>query len=90
MNQDKAKRLIVATTIGAILLLIVLVIIMCYQFISIGVYNNRIAVINAKIAECDAKIADGENVIAAMQEKEWIIYEARKLGYIFEGDRIIK
>ena len=74
MNQDKAKRLIVATTVGAILLLIVLVIIMCYQFISIGVYNNRIAVINAKIAECDAKIADGENVIAAMQEKEGLFF----------------
>ena len=90
MDQNKAKRLIIATTVGAVLLLVVLVIILCYQFISISVYNNRIATINAMIAECDAKIAEGEDVIAKMKEKEWIIYEARKLGYIFEGDRIIK
>ena len=36
------------------------------------------------------KVKFGDKNIAKMKEKEWIIYEARKLGYIFEGDRIIK
>ena len=89
MNENKAKRLIVATTIG-VLLAFILLVVMVYQLIAIGVENKRIADLNAKIAECDRLIADGIDVKNARSQKDWIIYEARKLGYVFKGDSIIK
>ena len=86
MSEEKTKRLIVASTVGAVILAFVLVVVMCYQLIAIGVYNNKIAQINAQIAECDRLIELGVNVKEEMAEREWLITEARKLGYIFPGD----
>ena len=90
MNESKAKRLIIATTVGAVLLVVILLAVLIYQMIAIGVENRRIADLNAKIAECDRLIEEGVDVKNARSQRDWIIYEARKLGYIFEGDSIIK
>lgn len=89
MTESKFKRIIVASTVGAVLLLLVLVAVMVYQLISIGVENKRIREYETKIAEYNALIEQGVDVKNARMERDWIIYEARKLGYIFEGDSII-
>jgi len=49
-----------------------------------------IAYYNAKIKECNQMIKDEEDNKIAIMTKEKLIYEARKLGYIFKGDTIIK
>lgn len=59
---------------------------MVYQMISISVEKNRKADLEARIAECNRLIAEGINEKQARSEKAWIIYEARKLGYILQGD----
>ncbi len=89
MNENKAKRLIVAGTVGAVLLAVILLVIMIYQLISIGVKNKRIDYFNDQIAMYDKMIEEGEDTIKARSQKWWIIQEARELGYIFEGDRVI-
>lgn len=48
MTETKAKRLIVAGTVGAVLLAVILLSVMVYQLISISVYNKRIETYNQK------------------------------------------
>jgi hypothetical protein len=63
---------------------------MIYQLIAIAVKNNRIDEYKAQIEILDARIAESENDLSAIKEREWIIYEARKLGYRFEGDNTLE
>ena len=86
MDESKAKRLIVSCTVGAVLLAVILLSIMIYQLIAIGVKNNRIDDYKEQIKILDARIAASKEDLSAIKEREWIIYEARKLGYVFEGD----
>ncbi len=88
MNENKAKRLIVASTVGAVLLAVILLVIMIYQLIAIGVKNKRIDYYNEQIAMYDKMIEEGQDVYEARSQRWWIIQEARELGYIFENDRV--
>ena len=72
MSETKLKRLIVATTVGAVLLVVVLVSIMVYQLISIRVENNRIEKLEERIVAYEKLIADGELTIEERSEYERI------------------
>lgn len=86
MTESKFKRLVVATTVGAVTLMIILISIMVYQLISIGVEYNRKKECEAKIAEYNQLIKEGEETKEIRSMKWWIIREARELGLKFEGD----
>ncbi len=90
MDEAKTKRLIVSCTVGAVFLAVILLVVMIYQLIAIAVKNNRIDDYKEQIAILDAKIAESENNLEAIKERDWIIYEARKLGYRFEGDNSLE
>ncbi len=81
MTEEKTKRVIVATTVGAVLLLVIMLAIMVYQIIAIQVKKNRIEYLESQIAKYDELIEDGEQTIEARSLEEWIIREARRLGY---------
>ncbi len=89
MDESRAKRLIVSCTVGAVLLAVILLMVMVYQLIAIGVKNSRIEYYKSEIAKYDKMLAEGQDVLYARSQKDWIIYEARKLGYYFETDNII-
>ena len=86
MTESKAKRLIVAGTVGAVLLVVILVSVMIYQLISISVYQKRIRNYDAKIAEYERLIEEGEDTKETYQLRWWIEREARRLGLVYEGD----
>ncbi len=90
MNESKAKRLIIAGTVGAVILAVILLVVMIYQLIAIAVRNNRIEDYKEKIAILNEQIEKEDDNLTAIKEREWIIYEARKLGYYFEGDDTLK
>jgi len=90
MTEEKAKKVIVASTVGAVLLALVLIFVMVWQMCKINSDKKMIAYYNAKIKECNQMIKDEEDNKIAIMTKEKLIYEARKLGYIFKGDTIIK
>ncbi len=90
MDESKAKRLIIAGTVGAVILAVILLSVMMYQLIAIGVKNNRIDYYKEQIEILDKRIEGNKEDLAAIKEREWIIYEARKLGYYFEGDNLLK
>ncbi len=87
MTEDKIKRLIVAMTVGAVLLIVILASIMIYQIVAINVEKDRKAQIEAKISEYDRLIEEGEESLIIRSNPKWIEYQARKLGYIHEGDK---
>lgn len=86
ITEEKAKRLIVAGTVGAVLLLVILLSVMVYQLISISVKNSQIAIYNQKIAEYEALIAEGEETKEARSMRVWIEREARRLGLKYQND----
>ena len=90
MTEQKAKRVIVASTVGAVILAFILIFVMVWQMCKINSDKKKIAYYNAKIAEYNRLIddANGENE-KAKTSRDWLIYEAQKLGYIFDGDLII-
>ena len=87
MTESKIKRLIVAATVGAVLLIVILLTIMVYQLISASVEKKRIDEIDAKIVEYRALIEEGEETKEARSMRWWIVREARELGYVYDGDK---
>ncbi len=88
MTESKAKRMIVALTVGAVLLLVCLLSVLIYQLIAIGKQEKELADLNAKIELYHQMIEDGEDTLEVRSTRQWIIREARQLGYIFDGDKI--
>ena len=88
MSENKVIRIIIASTVGAVLLLVILLSIMVYQMIAIDAKQKDLLALNAKISEYKALIKEGEDTIEVRSTKQWIEREARKLGYIFDGDKI--
>ncbi len=86
MTETKAKRLIVASTVGAVLLLFILVSIMVYQMISIKVKKNRIEYLEGQIVKYEKLTEEGKETIETRSMREWIEREARKLGYRYSFD----
>ncbi len=86
MTETKAKKMIVATTVGAVLLLVILVSIMVYQMISIKTEQARLSHLKEQIKQYERLIEDGEDTIKARQMKEWIVREAWKLGYNYKDN----
>ncbi len=80
MTEEKAKRLIISTTVGAILLLFVLISVMVYQLIAIRVENNKKVELENKIIEYNRLIESGEDTLEARSTKAWIVMRARELG----------
>ena len=87
MTESKIKRLIVAATVGAVLLIVIHLTIMVYQLISASVEKKRIDEIDAKIVEYRALIEEGEETKEARSMRWWIEREARELGYVYDGDK---
>ena len=83
MTETKAKRVIVASTVGAVLLLFILVTIMVYLMVSIGVKENRIAYLKSQISNYERLIKEGKETIEIRSKREWIEREARRLNYVY-------
>lgn len=86
MNETKAKNLIVASTVGAVLLVVILVAVMVYQLISVSNYKKDIAELEKAIAEYNQMIEDGEMELEAKSKRLWIEREAKKLGYKYKDE----
>lgn len=86
MNDAKCKRIIVASTVGAVVLVAVLLIVMIYQLIAIGVSKKEAEEYELQKAEYVRLIEEGETTLAARSQRRWLAKRARELGYSFETD----
>ena len=82
MTEKKFKRIIVATTVGAVLLMAILVMVMVYQLISIKVQKDKITLLENKIAYYQQLNETGERVLEQRQLEKWIKIRAQELGYV--------
>ncbi len=86
LSEEKTRNLIVAGTVGAVLLVTVLIAVMIYQLISIGVYNKRIKKYEQAIQQYETLIEEGKSQKETYALRWWIEREARELGLVFADD----
>ena len=87
MNENKLKRIVVSSTVGAVLLIITLLLVMVYQIIAIAVEKRDYQELQAAIAELEELKEDGLETLEYRQTKVWIERRARELGYKYKGDK---
>ncbi len=86
MSGEKQKRLIIATTVGAVLLLVVLLCVMIFQIISLAVNNGKKSELKENIARLEQLIESADQSIEVRSERWWIEQRLRELGYVYPGD----
>lgn len=86
MTESKFKKLVVALTVGAILLLFLLCSFLVYQLVYINSEKRKSEELEAKIKEYTMLIERGEDTIETRSMRWWIERRARELGYTFDGD----
>ena len=84
--DGKFRRIVVALTVGAVVLLSLLVILMCYQMIKIGVERGKKAELNAKIAELTELTGEKDKELEYLRTEKAIERLARELGYHYADD----
>lgn len=86
MTEEKTRRLIIASTVGAVLLLFVLLSVMIYGLVAIRLENKEKLELENKIAEYNRLIEEGEDTLEVRSMRAWIEMRARELGYVFDSD----
>ena len=76
MTESKFKRLVVAATVGAVTLLVILISVMVYQLVSISVENKRIQKCEEMIAEYNELIKEGETELQYIESVFYSLTEA--------------
>ena len=85
MTDAKIKRLIVAITVGAVLLVVMLTSILLYQLININSERKARAELNEKIVYYEQLIEEGEDTFEIRSLRWWIERRAMELGYEYKG-----
>ncbi len=86
LTEEKTKKLVAAGTVGAVLLLSILVMLLIYQVSSMIHYKTRIDHYNEQIAYYEQLIEKGESEKETFMLRKWIEREARALGLVYEDD----
>ena len=90
MTEEKLKRTIVGMTIAGTLVIVLLLAVLLYQFISMGIKNWEVNSLQTKIAEYEEKIETlGEQlaIYGTDKEKENL---AREHGYVYPDDKTVE
>ncbi len=86
VSEARFKRRVVAFTVGAVVLLAVLIMLMCYQLIKIGVQRNKLNQLKAEIAVYEQMYKEGEETIELRRKRLYIERRAREIGYHYADD----
>ncbi|MBQ8197715.1 MAG: hypothetical protein IJZ73_06655 [Clostridia bacterium] len=81
MTESKLKKVISAVTVGAVMLMVILVSVLVYQLISIKVKRNQIAELENRIAYYNQLTEEERKENQYRYELDWIENRARELGY---------
>ena len=90
MNEGKLKKVIVASTVGAVLLLVILIAVMIFQLISINVHKRNDAALDEQIGIYKELKETNEDALKERSTYWWIVQRARELGYYFDGEKLYK
>jgi hypothetical protein len=84
MTEAKMKRLIVAITVGAVLLITILCSVMVFGIIKISNEKRAIAELEAEIARYNQLIETEKDTYEARSTLYWIQTRAFELGYVLD------
>ncbi len=92
MTQDKMRRIITAVVAAATVLLVFLLGFLIYQWITIGVLNDKIKKVEGEIADCQAQQAilekEAADTVEALRDSvylQWKVDELNVQQGILEG-----
>lgn len=86
MTEEKMRKVITASVVAATALVIFLLAVLVYQWITIGVLNNRKAKLaeeNATLMEQIEKGGETAEYFESIMGKEWLAFQE---GFIHKGD----
>lgn len=86
MTESKFKKMVIAITVGAVLLVVILLSIMVYQLIAIAVQKREMNSLNARIQEYNRLIEENDQTIEVHSSRYWIEWEARRYGLRLPGE----
>lgn len=89
MEESKLKRIIGASVVTAVILVVLLSAVMIYQLLAINARQKRIRELEAQIAAYEQMNEDARDSIEGRSSKWWIVQRARQLGYKFKDDSIL-
>lgn len=78
MTQEKMRKLITAAVVAGTVLLVFLLAFLVYQWVKIGVLNNRIEKIEAENATLEEKLNKGTRdaeYYESVMGQEWLAFE---------------
>ena len=88
MTESKFKRVVVSLTVGAVLLIVILVSVLVYQLVSINKAVAKREELDNAIKEYNILKEDADKQLEAYSSYWWIVQRARELGYSFDGDKL--
>lgn len=89
MEESKLKRIVGASVVTAVILVVLLLAVMIYQLLAINTHQKKIRELETAIATYEQMNEDARNSIEGRSSKWWIIQRARELGYKFADDSIL-
>ncbi len=86
MSEGKLKKLVTAVVVAGTILIVFLLGVVLYQFISMGVKQSKIDSMNAQISEYEQLIAKLDEDLDAYSREQVLEQLAREYGYIYPDD----
>ncbi len=86
MPEEKLKKMVVAVVVAGTILVVLLLGVILYQFISMGIKQGIIGSANEKISEYERLIEALDDDLDAYTRDEILEKLAREYGYIYPDD----
>lgn len=86
MQEEKFKKIVIASTVAAVILFVFLIIFLVGQLISISAQKKRDKELQQLIEQYNQLINSQENDISIYEDRVWLEIAARELGMKFPDD----
>ena len=87
MNESKKNKIIVASTVGAVLFVLILLFILTFQVVSIVIAKNQYKEYKLAEKEYIETINQAELTLSERRGETWVVMRAKELGYKLPGSR---
>ena len=87
MNDAKRNKIIVASTVGAVLLVLILAFVLTFQIVSIIIAKNQLNEYKQAEQEYLENIEQAELTLSERRGETWVVMRAKELGYKLPGSR---
>lgn len=89
MDESKLKRIVGASVVTAVILVVLLSAVLIYQLLAISTQRKKIRELETQISAYEQLNDEARSSIEGRSQKWWIIQRARELGYKFADDSIL-